>query len=153
MPRPDCEKHRGQFAANLFYRCDDPEHRSSPSSALAPILPPIVTSLMAPFQSFFTTPVWEHVLVLVIGMVLAPGKRTVSAALRVMGLGATRDRRIAVAGRTERQHLPDLLPGIAQKISEGVRLRAQFADAVGPGKGSGMQQDSAGSWEAHAVSE
>ena len=26
-----------------------------------------------------------------IGMVLAPGKRTVSAALRVMGLGATRD--------------------------------------------------------------
>ena len=66
-------------------------HRSSPSSAAAPILPPIVTSLMAPFQSFFTTPVWEHVLVLVIGMVLAPGKRTVSAALRVMGLGATRD--------------------------------------------------------------
>jgi hypothetical protein len=29
--------------------------------------------------------------VLVTGMVLAPGKRTVSAALRVMGLGATRD--------------------------------------------------------------
>ena len=46
---------------------------------------------MAPFRSFFTAPVWEHVLVLVTGMVLAPGKRTVSAALRVMGLGATRD--------------------------------------------------------------
>ena len=66
-------------------------HRSSPSSAAAPILPPIVISLMAPFRSFFTAPVWEHVLVLVTGMVLAPGKRTVSAALRVMGLGATRD--------------------------------------------------------------
>jgi hypothetical protein len=66
-------------------------HRSSSSSAAAPILPLIVISLMAPFQSFFTTPVWEHVLVLVTGMVLAPGKRTVSAALRVMGLGATRD--------------------------------------------------------------
>ena len=61
-------------------------HRSSPSSAAAPILPPIVISLMAPFRSFFTAPVWEHVLVLVTGMVLAPGKRTVSAALRVMGL-------------------------------------------------------------------
>ena len=46
---------------------------------------------MAPFRSFFTAPVWEHVLVLVTGMVLAPGKRTVSAVLRVMGLGETRD--------------------------------------------------------------
>ena len=66
-------------------------HRSSPSSTAAPILPPIVISLMAPFRSFFTAPVWEHVLVLVTGMVLAPGKRTVSAVLRVMGLGETRD--------------------------------------------------------------
>jgi len=46
---------------------------------------------MAPFRSFFTAPVWEHLLVLVIGIMLAPGKRTVSAALRVMGLGANRD--------------------------------------------------------------
>jgi DDE superfamily endonuclease len=46
---------------------------------------------MAPFRSFFTAPVWEHVLALITGMVLAPGKRTVSAALRVMGLGAAHD--------------------------------------------------------------
>ena len=37
------------------------------------MLPPIVIALMAPFRSFFTAPVWEHVLVLVTGMVLAPG--------------------------------------------------------------------------------
>ncbi len=55
------------------------------------MLPPIIISLMAPFRSFFTAPVWEHVLALVTGMVLAPGKRTVSAALRIMGLGGTRD--------------------------------------------------------------
>ena len=54
-------------------------------------MPPIIISLMAPFRSFFTAPVWEHVLALVTGMVLAPGKRTVSAALRIMGLGGTRD--------------------------------------------------------------
>ena len=42
---------------------------------------------MAAFRGFFTAPVWDHVLVLVAGVVLAPGKRTVSAALRVMGLG------------------------------------------------------------------
>ena len=67
------------------------QHRSFPSSSAAPMLPPIVISLMAPFRSFFTAPVWEHVLALVTGMVLAPGKRTVSAALRIMGLGGTRD--------------------------------------------------------------
>ena len=55
------------------------------------MLPPIIISLMTPFRSFFTAPVWEHVLALVTGMVLAPGKRTVSAALRIMGLGAARD--------------------------------------------------------------
>jgi hypothetical protein len=66
------------------------QHRSSPSSATAP-MPPIIISLMAPFRSFFTAPVWEHALALITGMVLAPGKRTVSAALRVMGLGAAHD--------------------------------------------------------------
>ena len=44
---------------------------------------------MAAFRCFFTAPVWDHALVLVAGMVLAPGKRTVSAALRIMGLGTS----------------------------------------------------------------
>jgi len=47
-------------------------------------------TLMAPFRSFFTAPVWEHLQVLVIGIMLAPGKRTVSAPC-VMGLGTNRD--------------------------------------------------------------
>jgi hypothetical protein len=42
---------------------------------------------MTGFRGFFTAPVWDHVLVLVAGALLAPGKRTVSAALRIMGLG------------------------------------------------------------------
>ena len=44
---------------------------------------------MAAFRDFFTAPVWDHALVLVAGMVLAPGKRTVSAALRIMGLATS----------------------------------------------------------------
>ena len=79
-----------QFAATLFTVAMT-QHRSFPSSSAAPMLPPIIISLMAPFRSFFTAPVWEHVLALVTGMALAPGKRTVSAALRIMGLGGTRD--------------------------------------------------------------
>ena len=46
---------------------------------------------MEAFRGFFTAPVWDHVLVLVAGAVLTPGKRTVSAALRIMGLSQTAD--------------------------------------------------------------
>ena len=38
------------------------------------------------FRPCFTAPVWNRVLVLVAGAVLAPGKRTVTQALRLMGL-------------------------------------------------------------------
>jgi hypothetical protein len=40
---------------------------------------------MAPFRHGFTAPTWQHVLVLVAGAILSPGRRTVAAALRVMG--------------------------------------------------------------------
>jgi len=54
-------------------------------------VPPILVTLMAVFRGFFTAPVFEHVLVLVTGAVLTPGKRTVSAVLRIMGLGQAGD--------------------------------------------------------------
>lgn len=43
-------------------------------------------SLMLLFAPLFSKSVWESAVVLVIGAILAPGKRTVSAILRVMGL-------------------------------------------------------------------
>jgi hypothetical protein len=49
-------------------------------------VPPILLSWLAVFRPCFTAPVWNHILVLVGGAVLAPGKRTVTQALRVMGL-------------------------------------------------------------------
>jgi len=42
--------------------------------------------LLAPFAPHFSGRVWCHVLVLVAGAILAPGRRTVTAALRAMGL-------------------------------------------------------------------
>jgi hypothetical protein len=59
-----------------------------PSPALADRVPTVVLTWMQPFRPCFTAPVWERVIVLVMGAVLAPGKRTVTAALRVMGLEA-----------------------------------------------------------------
>jgi hypothetical protein len=40
---------------------------------------------MAPFAALFTRPTWGHVLVLVAGALLTPGRRTVTAALSIMG--------------------------------------------------------------------
>jgi hypothetical protein len=42
------------------------------------------------FAPLFTKRVWPHVQVLLVGAILAPGKRTVTAALRVMGLAHTK---------------------------------------------------------------
>jgi hypothetical protein len=63
----------------------------SASSATAAIVPPILATLMEAFRGFFTAPVFDHVLVLVTGAVLTPGKRTVSAVLRIMGLAQASD--------------------------------------------------------------
>ena len=41
---------------------------------------------MQPFIAGFTAPTWPHVLVLIAGAILTPGRRTVAAALRVMAL-------------------------------------------------------------------
>jgi DDE superfamily endonuclease len=41
---------------------------------------------MQPFQQGFTAPTWQHVLVLIVGAILTPGRRTVAAALRITGL-------------------------------------------------------------------
>ena len=52
-------------------------------------LPTTMLHLLNPFVPLFSKRVWSHVQVLLAGAILAPGKRTVSAALRVMGLGQT----------------------------------------------------------------
>lgn len=49
-------------------------------------LPIEFTSLMMVFAPLFSWRVWQHAQVLVVGAILAPHKRTVTAALRVMGL-------------------------------------------------------------------
>ena len=49
-------------------------------------LPTTFISVMAVFAPVFSKPVWQHVKVLITGAILAPGRRTVTAALRVMGL-------------------------------------------------------------------
>jgi DDE superfamily endonuclease len=64
-----------------------PKHASANTAVLhLPLIPPVLIGWLAVFQPCFTAPTWQHVLVLVAGAVLAPGKRTVTQVLRVMGL-------------------------------------------------------------------
>ena len=49
-------------------------------------LPDEYTILLAHFRPFFSKRVWKLAVVLLVGAILAPGKRTVTAALRIMGL-------------------------------------------------------------------
>jgi hypothetical protein len=51
-----------------------------------PSAPDSLVPWMAPFAACFTRPTWQNVLLLITGAILAPGRRTVAAALSVMGL-------------------------------------------------------------------
>ena len=48
-------------------------------------LPPPIIKVLHPFAAAFRERTWEHAQVLLVGAILAPGQRTVTAALRVMG--------------------------------------------------------------------
>src|SRR3979490_1481566 len=48
-------------------------------------LPEHFLSRLVGFSDLFTRPTWSNVLVLLAGVILAPGRRTVSTALRILG--------------------------------------------------------------------
>ena len=52
------------------------------------LLPADIVALLAPFAPLFSRPVWRHVQVLLVGAILAPGRRMVSSVLRAVGLGS-----------------------------------------------------------------
>jgi hypothetical protein len=49
-------------------------------------LPRSIIKVLHPFASVFRERTWEHAQLLLVGAILAPGQRTVTAALRIMGL-------------------------------------------------------------------
>ena len=53
-------------------------------------LPPAIIQVLRQFEPMFSERVWEWAKILLVGAILAPGKRTVTSALRVMGLSQER---------------------------------------------------------------
>ena len=87
-------------------------------------LPTRMLHLLNPFAPLFSECVWSHAQVLLVGTILTPGKRTVAAALRVMGLGDLRrfhryHRVLSRAAWSSRE---------ASRILLGLLIRAFLAD-------------------------
>ena len=53
-------------------------------------LPMAIIHVLRQFEAVFSERVWDYAKVLLVGAILAPGTRTVTAALRVLGLSADR---------------------------------------------------------------
>ncbi|MHA6646033.1 hypothetical protein [Mesorhizobium sp. A623] len=60
---------------------DHNDYRVGPGDAV----PHILRQCLSPFRFWFTAPSWDHSLVLAMGAILSPGKRTVTACLRITG--------------------------------------------------------------------
>ena len=54
-------------------------------------LPDAILPVLHPFATLFRSPTWLKAQILLVGAILAPGQRTVAAALRVMGLSNDRN--------------------------------------------------------------
>ncbi|MXZ43170.1 MAG: transposase [Caldilineaceae bacterium SB0666_bin_21] len=54
-------------------------------------MPDAIVPLLSPFESLFDVRTWRKVQILLPGVILAPGRRTVSSALYVLGLQARGD--------------------------------------------------------------
>src|ERR687897_1491218 len=69
-------------------RVGDARHRSRLKEVSeVRTLPTKMVQALAPFAPLFSKRVWQNAQVLLMGAILAPGLRTVSSALRAMGLG------------------------------------------------------------------
>src|SRR5208283_692535 len=61
------------------------QHSHLLPSSSGSALPERFLSRLAGFADLFTRPTWTNVLVLLAGVILAPGRRTVASALRILG--------------------------------------------------------------------
>ena len=85
-----------------------------------PSLPAEMIVLLVPFAQLFSERVWLHAQVLVLGAILAPGKRTVTSCLRVRGLAGephfTNDHRVLNRARWAGLPASQLLLGVIVRL-------------------------------------
>src|SRR5512134_1702425 len=94
--------------------------------------PAILERWMAGLIDLFSPRTRQQVLILVAGAVLAPGRRTVSAVLRVMGLGTGADLH-HLPSNAQPQHMAQCRSGPAPAWAAGGGVRAERAGCGRPG--------------------
>jgi hypothetical protein len=78
--------HRGNIAAIQHAdSTDEMQHSHLLRISSGSPLPECFLSRLVEFADLFTRPTWSNVLMLLAGVILAPGRRTVAAALRILG--------------------------------------------------------------------
>jgi hypothetical protein len=75
----------GKIAATQHADSTDGMQHARLSPRTSDPLPPRFADRLAVFADLFTRPTWSHALVLLAGAILAPGRRTVTAVLRILG--------------------------------------------------------------------
>lgn len=112
-------------------------------------LPPDIMRVLRPFAQAFSERIWDWVQVLVIGAILAPGKRTVSAILRVMGLSDERQfqnyHRVLNRAKWSSLRLSQILLGllIAAFLAAGAPLLIAADETLERRKGPKIKQKGA----------
>jgi hypothetical protein len=91
------------------------------------LLPKEFVPLILMFAPLFSNRVWEGAVVLLVGAILAPGERTVSAILRVMGLGQERQFQLSSSAQ----------PGSVVESSSQSSAIATTCERVCPKRGTG----------------
>jgi hypothetical protein len=80
-------RHRLDFSYFGAKKVGYARHRNLPKEVIeVRTLPPKMVQALTPFAPLFSKRVWQNAQVLLMGAILAPGLRTVSSALRAMGL-------------------------------------------------------------------
>ena len=87
------------------------------------ILPEPIMTLLIPFQPLFRQPTWVKAQILFLGAILATGKRTVTAALRVMGLSDERHfsnyHQVLNRAVWSPRHMSEMLLALLLKVLDG----------------------------------
>src|SRR2546430_1743550 len=73
------------FTRTVSCKIQADESRLSATRRFPMSLPKSIIAVLAHFQPWFTAPTWKQVVTLLIGTLLARGRRTVAAALRQTG--------------------------------------------------------------------
>src|SRR5919205_69888 len=127
-----------------------------------PHLPAEIIQVVAPFAPLFSDRVWVHAQLLLLGAMLTPGPRTVTAALRVMGLATerhfTNDHRVLNRATWSARHGSRILLGllITLLLPPGATIVFGADDTVErrsgrKGKAKGCYRDAVRSSKRHVI--